>query len=984
MFYFKAASHSARAHFGRIERCRAATGTAASVIAMMVSGAVSAAEPASAQTTQAPGVEEIVVTGSRIIREGYEAPTPVSVLGANELQNMALGNVADAIGRLPALQGDTVGQRTVSTVGGGTAGINLANLRNLGQARTLVLIDGKRVVGSNLGGLGGSLLGGAVDLSIMPNGLISRIDVVTGGASAVYGSDALAGVINFVLDKQFVGLKGSVQGGISTYGDGANYKVDMTAGTAFGGGRGHFLINAEHSYADPIERAILRKNVYDNTYNWVVNPAYGTAPGLSTSVPQYLALDQVGLATATPGGLITAGPLKGTVFLQGGTPAQFKYGNIISSQYMQGGDWQTSRLNGQLMLNLLLERETVFTRTSYDLSDNIQAFGELQWSHTHSDNFIGVPYFRLGNLTIKSDNPFIPASVRTQMTALKLTSFALGTWNGDFNEHNMGADNTRVFRRMMAGLEGNFDMAETNWKWGASYSRSTTHISARSPNNPNVPRYLQAVDAVTNANGQIVCRIALTDPNTLCKPINVMGIGVNNPAEGAYPYSFGEGYLFTRMMLNTFEGSVTGEPFSTWAGPVSVALSAEHRSESATGFTTQEDQLSNYFAGNYKATFGKYSVTEGAFETVVPLARDTAWARSFDLNAAVRATDYSVSGYVTTWKIGATYNPIDDITLRATRSRDIRAPNIGDLFSGGTTGTGTVIDRFRNETYAILTNSAGNLNLKPEVADTTGLGIVLQPQFFPGFGASVDYYNIDIAGALSQLGAQRIVDNCFAGDASVCSLIVRDAPVPGQTLGLIRQVNNLSRNLVSQQAQGIDFEASYNFPLANVNESWDGNLQIRGLATKVLKLNSIDLDGIVQEGAGVGATIGVGGGPLTTEDFRYIVSLGYTSDALSGTVTMRGVGATVYSKTAIVCTSGCPVSTANAQTVNFNHIDGTKTFDLNLSYKFDSIGTTLFFVVDNVFNTLPPVKYGPTSNGYYANTNADEGRMFRAGLRFKM
>jgi outer membrane receptor protein involved in Fe transport len=964
-----------------------ATASAVALLAALPASAHAADAPnAPGQSAQAPNVEEIVVTGSRIIRQGYEAPTPVSVLGQNELQNMALGNVADAVARLPALQGDTIGQRTSSTVGGGTAGIDLANLRNLGQSRTLVLLDGHRVVGSNLGGLGGSLLGGAVDLSIMPNGLISRIDVVTGGASAVYGSDALAGVMNFVLDKEFTGVKGSVQGGVSTYGDAENYKIDATAGIAFAGGRGHVLINAEHAYNAPIDHAIVRKNVYDNTYNWVVNPAYGTGANQSTSVPQYLALDHVGLATATPGGIITSGPLKGTVFGKGGAPAQFNYGSIISSQYMSGGDWQTSRLNGQLMLDIMLERDTVFNRYSYDLTDNISAFAELQWSHAHSLNDIGVPYFRFGNLTIKSDNPYIPTSVKARMTALNLTSFSLGTWNGDFNEHNMGADNTRVFRRYMAGLQGDFDAFDTKWKWEASYSRSTTHISARSTNNPIVPHYVNAVDAVISpTTGQIVCRVALTDPTTQCKPINVMGIGVNNAAVGAYsPYDIGQGYLFTRMMLDTFEGSVTGEPFSTWAGPVSVALSAEHRAESATGFTTPDDLASNFFAGNYKPTIGAYQVTEGAFETVIPLARETSWAKSLDLNAAARATDYSVSGYVTTWKVGATYNPIDDITLRATRSRDIRAPNIGDLFSGGTSGTGTVIDRFRNESYAILTVTAGNLDLKPEVADTTGLGVVLQPRFIPGFGASVDFYNIDIAGALSSLGSQRIVDNCYNGDTSVCGLIVRAAPAPGQQYGLITQVNNLTRNLISQQAQGIDFEASYNLPLSSVVDSWDGNLQIRGLATKVLKLNSTDLDGIVQEGAGVGAQIGVGGGPLTTQDFRYIVSLTYTNDTVSSTVTMRGVGPTVYSKTAIVCTSGCPVSTANAQTVNLNHIDGQQTFDLNLNYTFESIGTTAFFVVDNVFNTLPPLIYGPTSNGYYANTNADEGRMFRVGLRFKM
>ena len=139
---------------------------------------------------------------------------------------------------------------------------------------------------------------------------------------------------------------------------------------------------------------------------------------------------------------------------------------------------------------------------------------------------------------------------------------SLGTWNGDFNEHNMGADNTRTFRRYMGGLQGNVDLMDTKWKWEASYSRSTTHISARSPNNPNVPHYLQAVDAVLSpTTGQIVCRIALTDPTTQCKPINVMGIGVNVATKGAYsPYDIGEGYLFTRMKLDTFEGSFTGEP----------------------------------------------------------------------------------------------------------------------------------------------------------------------------------------------------------------------------------------------------------------------------------------------------------------------------------------------------------------------------------------------------------------------------------------
>ncbi len=940
------------------------------------------APQAFAQTQAPAAVDEIVVTGSRIVREGYEAPTPVSVLGSEELSNMGLPNVADAVARLPALQGNTVGQRTVSTIGGGTAGINLANLRALGQARTLVLLDGKRVVGSNLGGLGGNLIGGAVDLNTMPNGLIERVDVVTGGASAVYGSDALAGVLNFVLDKDYTGIKGSLQGGITTYGDGENYKIDLTAGTPFAGGRGHFLISGEHAYNAPIHHAYYRQNVQDNTYNWVQNPAYGTGAGQSTGVPQYIALDQVGLATAAPGGIITSGPLKGTYFLEGGRPAQFNYGPVISSQYMSGGDWKFSRLNGQLPLNIMMMRETIFTRVSYDLSDNVSAFGEMQWSHTKSENYHGVPYFRFGNVTIRNDNAFIPDSVRAQMTALGLTSFSLGTWNGDFVD--MGALNRRVFRRYMAGFEGAFDAAETTWNWEVSASRSTTHISARSTKNPVVPRWNEAVDAVLDpASGRVVCRVALGNPNHPCKPINVMGLGVNSSEVGAYPYSITNGYLFTRMSLNTFAGTITGEPFELWAGPVSVALNAEYRKEAATGFASALDLQRSFFAGNYQPTIGAYSVKEAAFETVVPLARDESWARSFDLNAAVRATDYSASGYVTTWKVGATYNPIDDITFRITRSRDIRAPNIGDLFSGGTTGTGTIIDRFRNETYPILTNTAGNPSLLPEKADTTGFGAVFQPTFLPGFGASVDYYNINIKGALAQLGSQRIMDRCFEGDASLCGLIIRGAPAAGQQYGLITQVNNLSRNLVVQQARGIDFEASYNMPLATINEDWEGNVQIRGLATKVLRLDSVDLDGVLQQGAGVLGNVSTGA-PLTTGDFKYMVSIGYVTDTFNGTLTMRGEGSGVYHRSAVVCNSGCPVSTANAPTLSMNHVPGRKQFDLSLNYKLMDGMITPYFVVDNLFNEPLALRYGQISNGYYENTNADEGRMFRLGVRFAM
>ena len=206
--------------------------------------AASGAAAQSAQQAQGAAVaEEIVVTGTRVIRDGYEAPTPVSVLGTEELNAMAVTNIADAVNRLPSFGAGLTSRNTSGSVSGGIGGLNLLNLRSLGATRTLVLLDGRRVVGANVGGNSGS----AVDINGFPNGLISRIDVVTGGASAAYGSDAVAGVVNFVVDKEFTGIKGVVDTGITTYGDDAQYRVSLSAGSAFAGGRGHVLFSGEVS-----------------------------------------------------------------------------------------------------------------------------------------------------------------------------------------------------------------------------------------------------------------------------------------------------------------------------------------------------------------------------------------------------------------------------------------------------------------------------------------------------------------------------------------------------------------------------------------------------------------------------------------------------------------------------------------------------------------------------------------------------------------
>jgi outer membrane receptor protein involved in Fe transport len=984
--------------------------SAVALVAAISSGAFAQEQLAQAQPAANASLDEIVVTGSRVIRDGYEAPTPVSVLGAAELQNMATANIADAVNRLPALA-NSLSTRGTSSTADMTGGINNLNLRGINPTRTLVLIDGKRVVGSTLAGFNNN--NGAVDVNTVPTGLVSRVDIVTGGASAAYGSDALAGIVNFVFDKEFTGIKGDIQGGITTYGDNENYKVSLTAGVPFAGGRGHLLVYGENGFENGARREDRPHS--ERQLAIVQNPAWTATNGL----PQYITATDVSMATATYGGLIvgctsTAGvnlgnncPLRGTQFLEGGTPAPYRFGTLTGGQLMIGGD-QTGRIDRISSIVTRLTRANVYVRASYDLADNVNAFAEWGWAYTLNRSADSVPQFQFG-LPIQQDNAFLPASVRSQMVAQSIQTLSLGTTAfgtpGNTGMHGFGNKNERIQRRYVAGLEGNFDAADTNWTWDAYYQKSTTHASVRTPDDvlsgpgPNaqhVSPFRAAIDAVVNpANGQVVCRVNI-DANPAndmpgCVPFNVMGIGVNSKA--AIDYVTGTGYALIYLQQDVFAASASGEPFSSWAGPVSLAFGAEHREEKVGGIASDRDVNRWWFAGNFTASAGKYKVTEGFVETVVPLAADESWAKQLDLNGAVRATSYSTSGYVTTWKVGATWKPIDDITFRATRSRDIRAPNLGDLYLAGRSGTGVVIDRVRNGAQtSIVTRQGGNPDLLPEKANTTGLGVVLQPAFLPGFGASVDFFNIDISGAIVTVAQQTVVDRCqLEGVTALCSFIERGTPAAGETLGPISAVRTIPANVASQTARGFDFEASYRMPLSDINESWGGNMTFRALATMYTKLETVDGANILR-GEGVNAA-GAGGLAATNgifaPDIKYLLSASYTSDSgFSTTVSARGFTAGVYNNNFVYCTTGCPTSTANNPTVGFeNKTPGDFDVDLSMSQKFMEDAIEVFFAVDNVFNSDPALIAATFNNGFYsglANSNYDQvGRSFRLGTRFK-
>ena len=920
-------------------------------------------QPAEGNAQPTPG-SEIVVSGTRIVRNGYSQPTPVTVVGADQLQTSATPNIADYVNTIPVFLGSITPTNGYHNSSNALSGINALNLRSLGTSRTLVLIDGQRSVGSTTTGL--------VDINTVPQDLIERVDVVTGGASAVYGSDALSGAVNFILNKTFKGIKGEVSGGVTNYGDDPNWKASLTAGVGFAGGRGHLIVSGQIANDYGIRGVPRAWNKTGQAY--MVNPGYVTGNGQ----PQYLRVSQATLYTGTYGGIITNTALAQTAFGPGGTPYVFHLGSITATPYTSGGDWASNQTNA---LEDLVPRESdrrIFGRASYEITDHVNVFGQVSWASSHT-TVANEPIFYLGNLLIRSDNAFIPSSVASRLGPLGITQFNLGTLNGDLP--TWSNDARRTTTRYVAGADGDFGALGSNWKWNAYLQKGITHTKFQALNVPTVARYMAAIDAVRDpTTGAIICRSTLTDRSNGCVPFNVFGTGVNGQAAVNYVEPTTPTQVLS-VKQDVYSADVTGEPFTNWAGPISVAVGFQHRREAAR--STADANAGRYFAANYAPLRGSYRVTEGSLETVVPLARDQVWAQALDINAAVRFTGYSTSGFVTTWKVGATWNIIPGLRIRATRSRDIRAPNLSELFQAGAGGTGSIFDDFRNRApilYRIV--QQGNLDLKPERANTTGVGVVLQPHFIRGFSASADYFRIDISKAIGSITSQQVFDLCFNGNTDLCALI---SPDPSKLTAAPASYNIISEpiNLASQKASGIDFEASYRLDVDEVIKGWGGSFSLRYLGTRYIN-NTTD-NGLIPPVNIVGSSI---------PKWRHTITALYSSDRLTGSVTGRLTSAGRIDNSFIVCQTICPTSSLYNQTVSDAHQPSAFYLDASINYNIGGLGSTqvqLYVNVQNILNRDPPVvplPYNGTVPYFSLQTNPVLydvlGRRFQVGLRVKL
>lgn len=935
----------------------------ASAICLSLVG-TSAAQQSFAQAPPQAGsspVDEVFVTGSRIVRAGYDAPTPTTVLGADEMEMSATPTLLGVMDTLPALAGTQTNGVSHGRQGESLGGMQSINLRALGSNRVLVLLDGVR--------LSPSSYTNHVDVSTVPSQLISRVEVVTGGASAVYGSDAVTGVVNFVLDRNFTGLKADVTSGVTSYGDGKNYKASLTGGFGFADGRGHVLLSGERLDNDGTEGGDGGREWNRRGWGTMANPAYTPTNG----EPQTLFMPQMASSNTTAGGIInTAGPLKGIAFGPGGAPYQFQYGDIVGPTSMVGGEWETNNTRHLSDLDPAQSSYNLFSRVSFDVSDHLNVFGVMSFGR----NIVEGPFnssLSRNNAYIYQDNAYLPDSVRQQMIDAGLQRVVIGSWNADMPAGPYW--NRRDATRYIAGVEGDFEAFDRSWTWNATYAYGRADITLRN-RSLIISRALQSMDAVFDPDtGNIVCRSTLTNPGDGCLPWNFMGIGVNdeNLAAGAFDWMTDGGQWQDAVIEQwTQAATVSGEPFSMRSGPVSLAASIEHRTDKIDGRVDQYSANSERTGSNYGPLQGEQSVSEIALESILPLAP------RMDLSVAARATDYEYSGGVTTWKIGTTYSPNDAITLRVTRSRDIRAPNIKDLFASPAGFGGGAVDRFQGNAPVVggFFTVQGNPDLRPEKADTTGIGIVIQPPALRGFGASIDYWSVNIKDAIQELQAQDVIDACYYEiDLSACPRVERGSD------GNITFVRSAPLNLAKYDARGVDLELSYRMTVGA------GELSLRSLTTFYLQAVQespfsprIDMAG--SNSFSSGATTN------SLPNWKQNFTAAYKMDRLSFSVTARGFDDGVFNNTNgmyVVCQSDCPPVSGGNPTINYNSMPGRFYLDANVNYELDfgrsASSASLFFSVRNALDRDPP---GLTAGGNMAIAYDVLGRVYRAGIRFAL
>lgn len=927
----------------------------------------------------------IIVTGSRIQSE-FDRPTPVTILGADRLEERGASNLGDALNELPVFRPTQTPATSGLIPEAGYVGGRILDLRGLGAVRTLTLVDGKRFVPSTTQS--------TVDTNMIPSILLSRAEVVTGGASAVYGSDAVSGVVNLLIDKDLTGYKANAQAGISNEGDNFTRQFGLAGGWDLGSNV-HLILGGEWEKGNGISGCEERDWCRDGLINVGRNPL---APGQVPTIPATSILPDAYTWSAPFHGVTTPPrdahigvdvpvlrPIDGITFNADGTPRRYQFGYLVNPIWQAGGERDSPRgknIYFDFPIVSPTERWTTMGYLTWDATSALTL--ELGLTYGHGEGRHRSPGHRDTAIVIRDDNPFLPRSsdptldIPTILENSGLTSFTLGKGFDAIGPGIIDVENDviRVVGSAAYDIDGNWQ-ADAYYQYGRNKFRSdfTNKVISR-----NV---INALDA-TSAGGVPVCRVNVDDDPTnddpSCVPLNPFGYGQGPNFAEAKAYVTGPGFQTNITTQHVIAGNVTGNLFELPAGPVGVAVGGEFRSDKVTGDTDALSQANAFTNGNGSLVSGKIDVTEFYGEINVPLLADQPLVRELGVDGAVRQTHYSRSSDmfpnssvdVTTWKVGAVWAPIDAIRFRVSRSRDIRAPNVSELFGPITTRTGILTDTGQGGQQVIVEVVSGsNPNLLPESADTLTVGVVLQPTggFFSRFRASADYYDIKIDDAISTLGQQNIVNRCVDGDTLSCSLIERDAN------NNVVSVTDTVQNVNELIARGIDFQFDYVQPLGANN-----TLNLNILASYVDDLITIDSVGATDRAGQTGLR---GGTPPGIPDWTIDATARFDfAERYAFTTHFRWINKGFFFPSFIE--PGDPgYSLESPNSVNTNTLPSRFYVDILGSTKLPIRGSgevEVFAGVDNLFNQDPP--RFPGANGSGNNVLFDPvGRMFKGGIR---
>jgi len=812
---------------------RSALSTGVIGLALLASPAFAqdAADTAAAEAPDDAGT--IVVTGTLIKNPNITSSAPVSVVGSNEIE-LRQSNVAEEILRdLPGAV-PSIG----SAVNNGNNGASFVNLRGLGSARNIVLLDGNRIVPGDLVG--------RVDLNNIPLALVERVDVLTGGASTTYGADAVGGVVNFITKTDFSGVEITGSNQITQEGDGNIFRVDVTIGGNFDDGRGNAVFSVGYQQADPVYQ--------------------GARPYSVDTLDSYSG-DFVGSGTAVPSRFTLAGTTQQI------DPAT---GALVDP-------YSTFNFNPYNIFQTPFERFNMFGSARYEIADGIEAYTRGLFSKNTVSTIIAPSGIFNSSVTIPYSNPYLPAAARAQfcaangLTTAQCDAAALAT---DPSSPDYATFDTNVLRRSTEVGPRISDFVTTIFDYRAGIRGSITDTI----NFDVSGSYGESENTQTQQGYVLTSRVrdALLATNTTsclsgnegCVPVNLFGPDGSITAD-QIPYLTSNATTSLRTTLAQARALINGD-FGyalPWAeDAINFAVGVEYREYHA----KQESDLLSQTPGELGGAGGAapnidggYNVYEAYGELVAPLVQDKPFAQLLQIAGGIRYSHYSVDTpesptfNTTTWKVEGQWKPIDDITFRGNFQRAVRAPNIGELFTPVTTGLtnlgvdpcvgaapvnnadlravclaqGAPASSIGNITVPsanqVNLTTGGNLDLKPEKANTWTVGAVLQPTFLPGFTATIDYYHIKIKDAITTPTPDDLVSSCFDNITSAsatdpaCLAFGRNPATggldgdPATTLGLIAQLSNLG----TLETDGIDLTMNYRheFDFATLNLSFNGN-----------------------------------------------------------------------------------------------------------------------------------------------------------------